>query len=314
MPEMHASPWLTYSLGHMTETLDLALLATLQQLLTTRSVTETARRTGSTQPAVSRSLARLRARFGDPLLTRVGRRLEPTPFAHALAPRIDEALSALRRVLEPASPFDPAEDRGLLTIAASDYACAALLGPFFRALRQRAPGATTRVTAPGPGTLGELVRGDLHLALAPRVPIDGIEGLVMRLLTRDPFVCAMRRGHPAARGRLTLARYLALDHALVGNERTSTSAGQAALSRLGKTRRVTLVLPSFLAVAAHVAATDTVALLPSTLVASHAGLVARPVPFAIEPLALFLAWHPRWTTDARHRWMRETLLASIAAP
>jgi DNA-binding transcriptional LysR family regulator len=313
MPEVHVSPYPAWQYRHVSESIDLDLLTTLRELLATRSVTETARRTESTQPAVSRALARLRVRFGDPLLTRVGRRLEPTPFARELAPKIDGAVTAMRRVLEPATAFDPAKERGVLTLGASDYAIASFLGPFFADLGRAAPGLVTRVSAIGSWTVGELTRGDVQLAVVPRVPIEGIEGLVMKPLIRDSFVCALREGHPAARKRLTLARYLALDHVMVGNERQNPSGVQIKLRELGRARHVGLVLPSFLAVAAHVLRSDAVAVLPVRLVEATPGLLARPTPFTLAPYPLFAAWHPRFTIDARHRWLRERLSASIRA-
>src|SRR5215469_1919269 len=53
--------------------LDLNLLVPLHALLEERHVTRAAKRTFLSQPAMSRSLERLREMFGDPLLVRSGR-------------------------------------------------------------------------------------------------------------------------------------------------------------------------------------------------------------------------------------------------
>ena len=58
---------------------DLNLLRTLDVLLREQNVTRAAERLFVTQQAVSGALQRLRQHFGDELLTRVGRHLEPTP-------------------------------------------------------------------------------------------------------------------------------------------------------------------------------------------------------------------------------------------
>jgi len=55
------------------ESVDLNLLTALDVLLTESSVTGAARRLGLSSSAVSRTLARLRASTGDPLLVRAGR-------------------------------------------------------------------------------------------------------------------------------------------------------------------------------------------------------------------------------------------------
>jgi len=61
----------------------LDLLPILHELLRTRSVSQTARSLGISQPAVSQALRRLRAAFGDALLVPLGRELQLTERATA---------------------------------------------------------------------------------------------------------------------------------------------------------------------------------------------------------------------------------------
>ncbi len=58
---------------------DLNLLRALDALLAEGSVASAARRLGLSASAISRTLARLRAATGDPLLVRAGRGLAATP-------------------------------------------------------------------------------------------------------------------------------------------------------------------------------------------------------------------------------------------
>src|SRR5262245_65570314 len=64
--------------------LDLNLLVAFDALLTERSVTRAAARIGLGQSAMSHNLGRLRALFGDELLTRGADGLRPTPRALAV--------------------------------------------------------------------------------------------------------------------------------------------------------------------------------------------------------------------------------------
>ncbi len=64
--------------------MDLNLLTALDALLAEASVTGAARKLGLSVSATSRTLTRLRASTGDPLLVRAGRRLVLTPHAAAL--------------------------------------------------------------------------------------------------------------------------------------------------------------------------------------------------------------------------------------
>ncbi len=61
--------------------LDFKLLAVFDAVFETQSVTVAGKRIGLSQPAMSYSLTRLRAVFGDPLFIRVGHRMEPTARA-----------------------------------------------------------------------------------------------------------------------------------------------------------------------------------------------------------------------------------------
>src|SRR6516165_948922 len=83
--------------------IDPKLLLALHALLQEGSVTRAAGRRGIGQPAMSRSLARLREHFKDPLLVRKGRQLVLTPVARALAPSVEKATNAIADVFEDAS-------------------------------------------------------------------------------------------------------------------------------------------------------------------------------------------------------------------
>src|SRR5204862_4957286 len=82
--------------------IDTNLLLALHALLEETSVTRAAKRLGVGQPAMSRSLARLRDHFKDPLLVRKGRQLVLSRAAHALSPAVAKAITAVTDVFEDA--------------------------------------------------------------------------------------------------------------------------------------------------------------------------------------------------------------------
>lgn len=290
---------------------DAALLTTLKELLDSESVTIAARRLGTTQPAVSRSLARLRRLTGDPLLTPVGRGLQRTERARELQPRVDRALEALRLLLAPPAPLTPRAEKRVVRIAASDYAVAVVLQPWITRLRREAPGVVVQVDPIGTWTIDPLAYGELDLAIAPRLPVVGLDQFVFKRMFEDRFVCVLRRGHPRAKGRLTLKAYLALEHVTVGSQVPAVSAVQVGLHRLGKTRTVATRVPTFLSALLMVAGSDLAVAVPERFVAaSGLDLVTRPLPFRVEPDEINLVWHPRRTSDPFHRWVREGILAA----
>ncbi|MEM8628354.1 MAG: LysR family transcriptional regulator, partial [Pseudomonadota bacterium] len=101
---------------------DLNLLAVFHLLMQERSVTRVANRISLGQPAVSRSLARLREELDDPLFVRQGNQLEPTPRAVALDQEIKPALDLIERALRSTARFDPQSEARVFRIAMSDDA------------------------------------------------------------------------------------------------------------------------------------------------------------------------------------------------
>ena len=101
--------------------LDLNLLRALDALLTERSVSHAAERLVRSQAALSVSLTRLRSKFGDELLIRVGDHYELTPFAAPIAyTRQPRVLDEIERIFAPRSNFDPPSSDRRFAILCSD--------------------------------------------------------------------------------------------------------------------------------------------------------------------------------------------------
>src|SRR5580704_5911946 len=90
---------------------DMNSLVALDALLAEQSVSRAAERLRVGQPAMSATLGRLRAAFGDPLLVRAGRGLQRTGFADSLMEPLGEILHDIEQLLDAGSAFDPATAR-----------------------------------------------------------------------------------------------------------------------------------------------------------------------------------------------------------
>src|SRR5476649_2336933 len=120
---------------------DLNLLVALDALLAEGSVTGAARRLGLSSSAMSRTLARLRAATGDPLLVRAGRGLVPTPHATELGDRVHQLTRDVRTVLTPhASQLDVASLERTFTIRAGEGFIELFSAPLVAAVTEAAPG------------------------------------------------------------------------------------------------------------------------------------------------------------------------------
>ena len=144
------------------------------------------------------------------LLTAAG--LKPTLRAQALWPQVRSALSTLQRSLSP-DAFEPKRDAVHFRLAMADATATLLMPATVRAVEASAALADLRVMpllTRDPRLL--LERGDADFAvghfpdLLAALVTQGDEATLHHARLYDTrYVCVMRRGHPLARRRLTLA-------------------------------------------------------------------------------------------------------------
>ncbi len=295
--------------------LDLNLLVALDVLLEEGSVTGAARRLGLSVSAMSRTLTRLRAAMGDPLLVRAGRGLVPTPHAAALRDRVHALTGEARAVLRPpGARVELASLASTFTIRAGEWFMELISAPLVAALTEAAPRVRLRF-APKPDKDARLLRDgriDLEVGLRGEWAPEVCE----ELLFRDRFVGVVRAGHPlVAKGKVTPARYAACRHV------AATPIGQFngpiddALGALGLTRAVTVVVPGFPDAIRLARSSDLVAAVPrsclgNALIRGRAasGLKSFALPVPLPEHSVSAMWHPRMDADPAHRWLRNTVI------
>src|SRR5271166_7007769 len=89
--------------------LDLNLFVVLDAIYTEGSITRAAKTLNLTQPALSHALGRLRAVFNDPLFTRQGHRMMPSPLTRSLIGPVRQSLQTLTGSVLKARQFEAAQ-------------------------------------------------------------------------------------------------------------------------------------------------------------------------------------------------------------
>lgn len=302
--------------------LDLNLLRVLDALLHERSTTKAGRRIGLSQPAVSAALSRLRHALGDPLFVRQGQRLEPTDYARALELPLREVLDRLEELLAGPPVFDPKGTNRTFKISGSDFFAEMLMPRLGDHLAQTAPGVCIQLVDLVPDNyVGTLERYEVDLALIPHA--DYPHWIEHRPVFVSPFVVVARKGHPGLEqaglvpgDTIPIDLFCELGHVLFSPEGKLRAMGDAALARVGRTRRVVMTVPVFSGVCAAVAGSDRVALLPrqlAMLMRDRLGLEIYEAPMPIAPALICMIWHRRASNDPAHKWLRDTI-ADILSP
>lgn len=286
---------------------DLNLLVALDVLLATESVAAAAERLHLSPSAMSRTLARLRAATGDPLLVRAGRRLVPTPRAMALRDRIAPLLQEAAVVLRPESAIDPNTIERAFTIRSRD-GFAETFGPVLVAtLAAEAPGLRLDFIAKTERDSTPLRDGTVDLETGIVGPVLGPE-LRARSLFRDRFVVVLRHGHPLAGETVDIAAYAAANHVHVGRPGATPGPIDLALGTQGYARRIAVIVGGFSAALMIARGSDLIATVPERhTITLRDGMVTLPLPFPMDPITISLIWHPRMEADPTHRWVRDRI-------
>ncbi|PRP90718.1 HTH-type transcriptional regulator SyrM 1 [Enhygromyxa salina] len=290
---------------------NLNLLVALHALLRERHVSRAAAQLGVSQPAMSRSLGRLRELFDDPLLVRVKAGMQPTPRALELLPQIEAILAEVLELIRPVE-FCPATASGTVRVAAPDLVVYMLVPALMRSLAEQAPGLDLDIVSWRPSWREDLETSAIDLCVG--MPSGDEPNIYARTLFESDWACVLRKGHPALRAKWTVERFAGLDHLLVSL--TGRGGGQidAALARHGLERHVALRVPYPVLTPLLVAETDLVLTTPRWLarkLASTAQLAVRRPPIPVPPLRAPMLWHERSHRDPTHRWLRD-LVARLA--
>ncbi|MDN3351558.1 LysR family transcriptional regulator [Actinomadura sp. DC4] len=284
--------------------LDLNLLVSLDVLLQEQSVGAAAARLHLSEPAMSRTLARIRKALGDPVLVRSGRAMVPTPRALAIHAEVHELVERANSVFTERALDLAALDR-TFTFQADDSITAVAAATLLGRMRAEAPGVSIRSLPEGAADSGALREGRIDLeigAIADRPP-----DVVVEPLLDDLGVGVVRAGHPLLDGEITPERFAAAEHLTTSRRGRLEGPIDTALAAYGLRRRVVASAPSFSSALLILLTTDLVGRAGRRLHApliDRLGLAVFDFPIEVPPVALAMAWHHRYETDAAHAWLR----------
>lgn len=288
--------------------IDLNLLPVFEAVFTEGGITRAAERLNLTQPAVSNALARLRIALDDQLFVRTADGMAPTPAAKAMIGPVREALAQLRTGLDRQAAFDPAKSTRVFNIASGDIAMLALLPALARQLEQQdAKTAFHWLQAPRPDIAADFAAGQLDFAI--EIPAFARPDLASQRLFSDRYVCVLRRDHPRATGRFTLAQFTALSHITVSTRRRGKGVVDLALGRIGQRLTPAMRMPHYQPAFHAVMASDLALVAPFSL-AQRYDVAIRELPVDTPELDLMLFWRRDVMGDTSLAWARDNILAA----
>ncbi|MEO1131670.1 MAG: LysR family transcriptional regulator [Cyanobacteria bacterium J06639_1] len=290
--------------------IDLNLLVAFLAIYEERSVTGAAKRVFLGQPAMSAALGRLRSLFDDDLFVRIGRTMQPTRKAEAIAPDIRDILDRVEGVFRASQTFDPATTQCDIAIAGSDYSSVVIVPKLLAYCATAAPGLNVRLVSYEKDNVGPLLdSGAVEVAFG--VFAEPPRQTDIEPLFEEHLVGIVRKGHPALTDNtMSVETFATLSHALHTTRRDAVGYGDTVLERYGLTRRVAVTTPYMLVTPAIVAATDLVAMVPSRVAEKcldRGAIEVFELPFASELWSISMVWSRLASADPLNRWLRDAL-------
>ncbi len=295
---------------------DLNLLISLHVLLEEQSVSRAAQRLFITQPAMSKTLTRLRTLFGDELFTRCSHGMQPTPRAVELAGGLNDILGDISQLLVGPS-FDPHSFHGEVTLALSEYIGVALLPRLTRRLYTQAPRLNLRVITRLENQLEALAQGNLDFVFHVRQAHYGADYRV-ETVGGGPLAILVRENHPLVATAATWERLMRFPLVkLYASTQEQIELQQHAAPRIpiGHHPLATLEISHLLTALEVLRHTDYFMPAPAFLLQqgdATAGIVGLPMPAGGDlDIQYALVAHKRAANSPLHTWLGEQLLHAI---
>jgi DNA-binding transcriptional LysR family regulator len=292
--------------------IELHLVRVLQTLISERSVSRAAMRLGSSQPAVSAQLRRLRELTGDALLVRAGNGMTPTETAMQLLGPATALLREAGHLFGARSrlrDFDPAISTKTFRIAASDYLDPLFLPGIVAYLKRLSPAVKIELL-PLTGEYDyrqRLAAGEVDLVVGNWLRPPG--ELHLGRLISDEIVCLVAADHPAGRRAWSEARYLAAEHvAPMPFHGHAPGVVDDHLASLGLQRSVAVKSAHFSLIPLMVAQSRLVLTTGRLFCSRYVDALPLKIvrcPIAFPPLTYYQLWHEVTHASASAKWLRE---------
>ncbi len=195
--------------------------------------------------AMSRTLTRLRAATGDPLLVRAGHHMVLTPYAEEIREKTQNIVHEARALLRPSpAALDFSTLRRTLAIRANEAFVEAFGALLIAEVTALAPLVRLHFSS-RPEKNAEYLRNgsaDLEIGILEEMGPE----IRVQALFRDRYLGVVRKGHPLEmKQEVTAERYAAFGHVVAPHGRQIIDSLDAAIALSGLERTTVAIVPSF---------------------------------------------------------------------
>jgi DNA-binding transcriptional LysR family regulator len=294
--------------------LDLNLMAVLEAIYDQGNTSRAAEALFLSQSAVSHALGRLRNIYDDPLFTRQGHSMMPTPTTERIIASVKRGLRELRHSVEAAQHFDPTNHQQIFRLSQRDAMETVLSAPLMMELESTAPlcGVVSVGSSPRE-VLDQLHQGevDVCIELLQSLP----EQIHHLKLFRERLAIVGRKDHPYFQGQNEEQRLLSWPQVLVTPLQDDMEWVDRALAGRGVRRNVVMRCRSYASALKVLTQTDKLSIMPRGYVAQQLPflpITMAELPFEVPEVELHMYWHQRHDRDPANRWFRQRVVSALS--
>lgn len=298
--------------------IDLNLLVAFQVLMQEKNVTRAAERLFVTQPAMSKTLNRLRNLIDDELFVRSSHGLTPTPKTLELEKPVNHILGQLTELMVTNQEFDPANTAATISLATLGTSASVGMPAFINKLRQNAPKLMLISQNIDDKWEERLRNGNLDFAIVAKKKFN--DDFVTHKLMNIKPVLYMRNDHPLSKvEHITLEQRREFQHMAVyfPNFENTREDMQKLFASFGILSNVPFLTTNLMVCLETLRKTDMLMiasdrLMDSSLVSEH--FVSKPLEDLINLKidTLSLVQHVRTKNSALHQYLADLIVESFA--
>jgi len=295
------------------ENLEVHQLRVIEVLLRERNLTKAALVLNTTQPSLSKALARLRGYFGDPLFIRIAQRMEPTPKMLSLEAPVRDLLERMELLRREKTTFNPKTSNRAFSFFVVDAGMVVMVPPIVKLLQKEAPNVHLRTVQLDIDHLQPwLESGQVDIAVGDFPSLA--QGIRRQRLFTGSYLSVAMKNHPRLAATPTEEQFISERHVLVSGAGLGHALQSAmdALERAIPAENITVRVAGFTAAAMVAKQTDAITTLPSPLASLLAreldlALIKPPAGLRLPKLEISQYWHERYHRESGNQWLRSIL-------
>lgn len=289
----------------LTKNTDFNLIPVFVAIYEELSLSKAAVRLGVSQPAISKSLLRLREIYGEALFNRHNYGIEPTNFSMDIYPFMLSALKSFNSTILSSSHFSPNKTERVFRLACISAASYTIIPELFRQF----PNIRLEVHSLLPEDYEQALRLQHYDAI---ISISSNKRTILKseLIFSEFLNVVCYKNHSRINGTCTKQQFLEEEHVVLSKGKGKRSLLEDENIKELAERKIIYWAPGIVEMLPIIQNSEAIALMPKSFINKHSkiyNIKSSPIPFEHKTFEIFAYWHPNRSSEPAIQWLLSQL-------